>query len=207
MNTEGVEMTLGCFQFEPGSDGKSLDEMDVRGAAAFKGDKLVGWLNKDETKALRITENELTGGVFEIPNPFQVGKYINYELFSASTEYEVNIKDNKPSINIKVKARGGISELQGEDTVINEANIKTIESAAGEYIKQQIEKTVNRAQHELNSDIFGIGLKICKSDPKYWDTIKDNWYDIYASVPINVEVNVSTFEFQAGRLFGRSKTK
>lgn len=207
MNTEGVEMTLGSFRFEPGSDGTSLDEMDVRGAAAFKGDKLVGWLNKDETKALRITENELTGGVFEVPNPFQEGKYINYELFNASTKYEVSIQNNKPSINIKVEAKGGISEIQGDDTVVNESNIEVMESAAGKYIKQQIEKTVSRAQHELNSDIFGIGLQICKSDPQYWETIRENWYDIYQSVPVNVEVNVSTFEFQAGRIFGRSKAQ
>ena len=37
MNTEGEEMTQGSFQFSPGSNQSSLQDMDARGAAAFKG--------------------------------------------------------------------------------------------------------------------------------------------------------------------------
>jgi len=207
MNTDGAEMTVGSFQFEPGSDETSLQNMDLRGAAAFKGDKLVGWLDKDDTKSLRIIENKLTGGVFEVPNPIEKGTYINYELFSAKSKCQLSIKDNKPSFHIKVEASGGISEIHGEKTEVTSSNIKILESAANKVLKQMIEKTLNKAQHEFKSDIFGFGHKLYQDNPQFWESIKDNWDSIYQSMPISVEVKVSTFEFQAGRVFERIETK
>lgn len=207
MHTEGIEMTVGCFQFEPGSDETSLQNMDVRGAAAFKGDKLVGWLDKDETKALRIVENDLTGGVFDVPNPIEEGTYINYELFAAKTNCKLSIEDNMPSFQIKVEAKGGISEIHGEKTQVTSSNIKKMESATNELIKQIIEKTLYKAQHEFKSDIFGFGHKIYQDNPSYWEIIKNDWDNIYENMPISVEVKVSTFEFQAGRVYERIETK
>lgn len=206
LNSKGYEMTLGCFQFEQGSDGTSLQEMDVRGAAVFKEDKLVGWMDKDDTKSLRIVEDKLTGGVFEIPNPLEKGTYINYELFSAKTKCEFHIKENMPSFRIKVEAKGGISEVHGEETYITSSSIKILESATNKVLKKQIEKTIYRAQHKFKSDIFGFGHKIYQNNPEYWETIKDSWDSIYESMPISVEVKSSTFEFQAGRLFERVET-
>ena len=207
MHTEGIEMTVGCFQFEPGSNETSLQNMDVRGAAAFKGDKLVGWLNKDETKILRILESKLTGGVFEVPNPIEEDKYIAYELFSVKTNFELSIEDNMPSFHIKVEAKGGVCEIHGEETQVNTNTIKIMETATNEVIKQQIEKTLKKAQQELKSDIIGFGNKIYKNNPQYWGTIKDDWDNIYENMPISVEVEVFTFEFQAGRVYGRIETK
>lgn len=207
MNTEGIEMTLGSFQFEPGSSETSLQNMDARGAAAFKGDKLVGWLDKDDTKSLRIVENEFTGGVFDIANPIEKGKYINYELFSAKTKCELNIEDNKPSFHIKVEARGGVSEIHGEKTQVTSSNIKILESATNKVLKQMIEKTLYKAQHEFKSDIFGFGHKIYQDNPHYWGKIKDNWDNIYESMSISVDVKVSTFEFQAGRILEEVQIK
>ena len=135
------------------------------------------------------------------------GKYINYEIFSAKTKFELNIKDGKPSFNIKVKVRGGISEIHGSKTQINSSTIRELEYATSKEIEQLYKKTLNKAQHEFKSDIFGFGNKIYQDNPYYWEKIKDNWDIIYESMPINVDVSVSTFEFQAGRLYGRSQTK
>ena len=207
MHTEGIEMTVGCFQFEPGSDETFLENMDVRGTAVFKGDKLVGWLDKDETKILRILESKLTGGVIEVPNPIEEGKYIAYELFSSKTNFELSIEENMPSFHIKVEAKGGVCEIHGEETQVNTDTIKIMETATNEVIKEQIEKTLKKAQQELKSDIIGFGNKIYQNNPEYWETIKDNWDSIYQSMFISVEVEVSTFEFQAGRVYERIETK
>lgn len=207
MKTPGEELILGSIQFALGTGNTSLQNMDLRGAAAFKGDKMVGWLDKNDAKALQIIENKTEGAVFEVPNPYEEGKFINYEIMKSKAKCEVKIEDNKPSFHIKITVYGGPSEIHGNRTPVNSSSINKMEQATSEVIKKLLKKTLNKAQHELKSDIFGFGHKIYQYNPKYWETIKDDWDTIYESMPISVEVNVSTYEFQAGRTYGRSQRK
>lgn len=206
LNTEGQEATAGVFQFRPGSDQTNLMQMDVRGTAAFKGDKLIGWLDPEETMSLNMIENKATGGVLDVLNPLVPGKYFNYEFLSNKTSVKAVIENGKPSIRIKVEPTGGISLITGEFPV-NSATVKVMKEAAGDRIKKMIEKTVDRAQHELNSDIFGFGYKIYQTDPAYWNQIKDDWAAIYPTVPVDVEVDAKIKEFGANLAYERIGTK
>lgn len=206
INTEGQEATAGVFQFREGSDHSNLMQMDVRGTAAFKGDKLVGWLDPEETQGLNIIENKAEGAVFDIHNPLAEGKFYNWEFVSNTTSVEAVIKDGKPSINVKAEPVGTINYVNGEFPV-NVSTVKTMTEAAGERIKKIIENTVHKAQHEFKSDIFGFGHKIYQTDPAYWNTIKDNWDTMFQTLPVNVEVNAQTKEFGANLTYERVHIK
>lgn len=207
MYTPGEEMILGNIQSTSGADITSLQNMDLRGAAAFKGDKMVGWLDKDDTKCLQMVENKTKGAVFEIPNPYEEGRYILYEIIKSKAKCELKVEDNKPFFHINVTVYGGPGEILGSRTPVNSISIKEMEYATSQEIKKLFEKTLYKAQHELKSDIFGFGHKIYQKNPKYWEAIKDDWDTIYESMSVSVDVKVSTNEFQTGRTYGRSQIK
>ncbi|MFZ5974851.1 MAG: Ger(x)C family spore germination protein [Bacillota bacterium] len=207
INTEGEEATAGVFQFREGSDQSNLMQMDVRGAAVFKGDKLVGWLDPDETVLLNIIQNNPTEVVWDLINPI-TGKYFNYEFLGHDTSIEPVIKDGKPSIHIKVDTTGGcgINTINGEFPV-NGSTVKTMVDAAGASIKKRLEEVIAKVQHEYKSDIFGFGHKIYQTDPAYWDKIKDNWDTIFETLPVEVEVNARITEFSTNLAYERIHIK
>jgi spore germination protein KC len=206
INTEGQEATAGAFQFRPSSDQTNLMQMDVRGTAVFKGDKLIGWLNPEETMGLNMIENKAAGAVFDVRNPLVPGKYFVYEFLANKTSVKAVIKNGKPSIRIKAKPIGGINLVTGRFPV-NSNTVKLLQEASGDHIKKMLEKTVDRAQHELKSDIFGFGHKIYQANPAYWNQIKDNWDAIYPTIPVDVEVDAKIREFGVNLIYERIRTK
>ena len=63
LNSPGIELTLPAFIIAD-NDGQKVAEAD--GIAAFKGDKLVGYLSKDESKYFLMATNECHGGILAI---------------------------------------------------------------------------------------------------------------------------------------------
>jgi spore germination protein KC len=201
LNTDGYELSTGALRFRPGTGRKSLYDIDMGGAAVFKGDKLIGWLNPEETTSLLMVEGTAKGGLFEVPNPFQQGKTIGLEMMGAKTAVKLNIKNGKPIFQVQVKTRMRLAEFHGTKPAIDLAAVKKIQTAGSKRIKTLIKKTLHRAQRVYKSDIFGFGLKIKRKDPVYWDQIKNNWDQDFQSLPVDVKVSVVIDEI--GRIYDR----
>ena len=199
LNAEGIELVTGIIQFKPGSDYKSLSDIDLRGACVFKGDRLVGWLGPNDIKSLMIIQNNTKGGLFEIVNPYVQNEVFNYEMLKAATKTKVTIQDGQPKIKLNIEISGGLSELHGEAPDFTSSNFKVLEDATAEGIKSIVENTIDLCQHDFESDIFGFGLMLARKYPDYWEQNKDDWDQIYPSLSIEVEVKVTIKEF--GRIY------
>lgn len=207
INTEGEEATAGVFEFRPGSDQSNLMQMDVRGTAVFKGDRLIGYLDADETVALNIIQGNPTEVVWDLINPI-TGKYFNYEFLEHNTSIEPVIKDGKVSIRVKVETDGacGINTING-DFPVNSSTVKIMVDAAGASVKERLEGLIDRVQHVFKSDIFGFGHIIYQKDPAYWNQIKDDWDTLFQTLPVTVEVHAKLTEFNTNLAYERIHIK
>ena len=203
MNTEGAGIALGMIQFKEGSDQKSLNDIDLRGAAVLKDNKLVGYIGPDEVKALMIVKNEASGALFDVPNPFAQDEFFNYEMLGASTKMEVTFLDGQPSFSLKVKLQGGISEFHGEIPPFTKLNLEILGSAVEEELETIIVQTIETTQDEFDSDIFGFSKMLSGHYPDYWKQNKENWDEIYKTLPVSVEAEVSINEF--GRTYASNE--
>ena len=199
MNAEGAGIVLGMIQFKEGSDHKSLNDIDLRGAAVLKDNKLVGYIGPDDVKALMIVKNEATGALFDVRNPFAQDEFFNYEMLGASTKMEVTFEDGQPSFSLKVKLQGGIGEFHGEVPSFTKPNLESLEGAVEEKVEATILQTIKTTQDEFDSDIFGFSQLLSGHYPDYWEQNKENWDEIYKTLPVSVEAEVSIKEF--GRIY------
>jgi spore germination protein KC len=69
-----------------------------------------------------------------------------------------------------------------------ESDIKAAEQLIGEEAQRHCQEAVTKCQ-SLNSDIFGFGDMIHKSDPAFWKQISDRWRDYFPSVKVQVQAD------------------
>lgn len=156
----------------------------------FKKDKLIGWLNEEESKGY----NYIVGNV---KNSVGYGYYgdavkITVEIINAKSDIKASLVNDKPVINVKLNVKQNIGAVEGDFDVSKEENKNILNEITEEKIKLMCEKAVNKAQNELKSDIFGFGEAVRRKDPKLWAKIKDNWSTEFTHVPVNITVSVKT---------------
>ena len=145
----------------------------------FKGDKLVGWANKDQARGINIINNNVVELYINIPCK---DGYIVVNTNNLSTKNKVT-KDN---INISTKGTASINEVTC-DINLNDKNIYELKKKVNEEIERLINDGFMFAR-DNGSDVFGFGLSYYRNHPMKYKNI--NWYDIYSNSDINIDVNI-----------------
>ncbi|MEG0384434.1 MAG: Ger(x)C family spore germination protein [Solibacillus sp.] len=157
--------------------------------AVFKGDKLVGWLNENETVAYSYISNTVKSTVRPISCPNEGVATI--EVINSEAEVKGNMKNGKPEININVQVKGNVGSVQCK---INLNDLETIAELEKSFEKKGVEngeKTIESLQKSYKADIFGFGEAIHRSNPKEWHKLKDNWDDEFSELTTNIKVDLT----------------
>lgn len=166
-----------------------VDEM-----ALFKGDKLVGWMSGDKAKGAQRIQDKIKGTVDYIDWEGEKDA-IGVEVLRSKTKISGSVKNGKPKITIEIEEEGNIGETKVTADLTNPKIIQKIEKAYNEKVEAEVKGSVKEAQ-KFQSDIFGFGDAVHKSNPKYWKRIQAEWDKQFAEVP--VEVKVETFIRRTG---------
>ncbi len=165
-------------------------KLKYTGLGAFNKDKIVGWLDEDESKGYNyITDN--------VKNTVEYADYdskvkITYEIINAKSRTKVYCLENKPAIEVKIKIKCNIGIVEGEFDVSAEENKQVLNKLLASKVKLLCEKALNKAQKELKNDIFGFGEAIHRKYPKTWEKLKDDWNDKFTDLPVNITVEAET---------------
>ncbi len=161
--------------------------------AVFKKDKLVGWLDEQESRGFNEATNQVksTIGLVSCPDGGEVSihtKKYNSKIKSKTTS-------NNPEIEIKVNIVANLGEVSCDIDLTKEKTIEMLQKEYEKVVKNDIQETIKVVQQKYQSDIFGFGAAIYKRNPQQWEKVKDNWDEIFAELPVNVEVDVQISHF------------
>lgn len=203
LNNDGQDLLLGVIRIYGQTGKPDLNNMDLGGGAVFRKDKLVGWLSPTETRGALMIMNKTRGGVYEIPNPQAPDKTLTVEIMGTRTKTGVQLKDNKPFYKVSIKQRVYLGEIHGEQVLTSEEMINKLQQAAANTIREDIERVLEKAQHEYQSDIFGFGDMLKRKYPDYWKSVQETWREEFQQVPVELEVEVVIDKL--GRITERGK--
>jgi spore germination protein KC len=68
---------------------------------------------------------------------------------------------------------------------------KQVEDGFNQQLEQEIIASIEKAQQEFKSDIFGFGQNVHAQHPQKWREIEENWDDYFSEASISVTVESS----------------
>ena len=158
------------------------------GTALFSEDKLVGYLDKEETTGLLLATGQVQKGtaVIDIPD---AGK-VTYSFMGSQSEITADVQNNRPHFTIDVHVDANIFEIDRElGSPLPHKYFTIFADALEEHVKQLIEETLQTALERYGCDVFSFGRTLKKSQPAYFKEIEDNWLQEMKQAEYSVQVS------------------
>lgn len=157
------------------------------GIAAFKDDKLIGWLDEQESKGYTDITNNLDSTSIEIACGEQ--KYIGIEVTSSDAKLKASVQNGKPIMDVSIRTEANIVGRQCRDIDLTDPQvIKRLEVESKQIMQSHVEAVVSRAK-TMKSDIIGFGSQLGKDEPAYWKEVKDTWNeDMFLQTKVNYKM-------------------
>lgn len=156
--------------------------------AVFKEDRLMGWLTEQDSRGYSGITNSVKSTVTSISCPNEGKSTI--EVTNFHSKIEGNIVHGKPEVNIHTKAEGNVGEVRCKIDLKNPESIQELEKIYEKEATRIINETIDVLQQEYQSDIFGFGEAIHRSNPQEWNQIKENWDEEFSDLTVNVKVDM-----------------
>ena len=171
------------------TDGKKVPQ--IMGAAIIKNDKLVGYLDGEETRNLIFIRDEIKGGILteEIEEDDQTTS-VSLEIFDNKTKVTPSAEGDKIRIDLNVEPTVAIDEIGGPGDFLNEDGLKMLEKNAEAMLKEQIEALIKKVQSEYDADIFRFGAVLWEDNPQAFKRIDGHWEEIFKNIEVNVTAKV-----------------
>lgn len=187
----GIVATLPTIQFKKN---RNEESPQIMGTAVFKKDKLLGFLNGEESKDLLFVLNKIKGGLLITNGVVQNEKIpISLEIIKSKTDITPIIKKNSVAFSIHIHTTVVADELTETIKILDMKNVKKMEYYAKKEIETRVEKVIKHVQTSFGVDIFGFGVRLREKNPKIWNQVASRWEnDIFKELPVKVtaEVNV-----------------
>ncbi|MGJ9382636.1 Ger(x)C family spore germination protein [Salipaludibacillus sp. CF4.18] len=196
LTSKGKELILSGIQIsgdkEAGQKKENIQQskpnavLEINGTAMFKDEKLIDWLNEDESKGVTWVLGRIRSTIDNVecegdPNAIAI------ETLKSNANIQSIIKNDKPSIQITIQQEGSLGEVNcGKDFSDPQAILDT-EKLLADEIKKTIESAISTAQ-EKQVDIFGFGDVIYRQHPDSWKEYESNWPEMFADLDITVRV-------------------
>jgi len=189
--SQSSNLNSGNSQGGSGLGGKEGNDQKIivyEGLAAFKDDKLVGYMNGTETRAYNMITQSVNASLLSLPSG---DKQSVVRISDSKADIKTFIENDQVLVRVGIKAKLHIIEESGNLDVSMPGPLKTVERQFNELMKNEVTDAIRKAQKEFESDIFGFGRQVHIQHPKRWPDFKENWDKHFSKASIEVVVESS----------------
>ncbi|MGJ0846968.1 spore germination protein KC [Tissierella praeacuta DSM 18095] len=168
------------------------ETMALSGGAILNNDKLVDYMDFEDVNNYLFIRDQIKGGIINttLINNGSIDN-IALEIFKNKTKINPIISNEEISMNIKITTEVSIAESSASINALNKMDIEKLEIVAEKTLKDNILKTIARAQNDFELDIFGFGNLVKEKMPHVWKDIENNWDEIFKGLKINLDVDIN----------------
>ncbi|WP_164779580.1 Ger(x)C family spore germination protein [Paenibacillus kobensis] len=158
------------------------------GLSAFKKDKLIGWLNENDSRGY----NFIMGQVYKSTGNITCddGKLLALEVLNEKSKLKASFQGGKLRLAADMKVEAKIAEVACDIKLTRDETIRQLEAKAEKRLREIAQSALDRIQHDLKVDVFGYGEVVHRHYPKYWRQVKANWDEQFSNTPVDLQVDV-----------------
>jgi len=157
------------------------------GIAMFKKDKLVGWLNEDESKGFTNITDRLDSTITQVACP--KGGILGIDVIRSKTNVQGRVVRGQPKVEVFIRTEANIGNVECEIDLTKSKTIYQLESKVEKAMKENTEAAIKKAK-KLKTDIFGFGEDVRRGNPAAWKTLKKNWDEAFINLPVSIKIDV-----------------
>jgi spore germination protein KC len=158
------------------------------GTALFKGDKMVGLLDSNETRALLILFGDFKTGFVAVEDPLSPTHTISLRLRAAERpKITTQVINNRPFIKIKQQVDGVVTSNGGGINYESEEYRGLLENRLTQVLTEDMNHLIKTSQ-AVNSDVIGLGLYMASNFQMMQQLENFHWLDRYGDADIEVVV-------------------
>ncbi|PJI10430.1 MULTISPECIES: Ger(x)C family spore germination protein [Clostridium] len=162
----------------------------LAGTGVFKKDKLIGYMDKKETRGMQWIKGNVQSGSLIAYTPDN--KEITFDILKSKSTVKPVIKNNKITMQINIKEQANITELTKDiDLIKNPEKIKYLNEIQNRAIKNEVQLALDAAQKKLRADVFDFGGNVHRHYPKLWKSTESKWQNIFPNLKVEVNVDSS----------------
>ena len=180
----------------------SDSDLHLGNLAIFKDEKMLGILSREES----ITVNLIKGEAKEMLITFNCNenKFASSKVILDKPKIEIDIK--KLQVNIIIKGNADLTEYTCNDNLNNAKVIKEINNKLNKHYVDIINNSIKNINKKYNSDVYGFRNMIYKKDYKYYNQIKDDYYNkVFNNLNFNIKSDINLIT--KGNLLGGTYEK
>lgn len=192
-----------------GNDMQSVKRIDpaallrFSGLAVMRKDRLVGWLNEEESKGVNYITNEVksTAGYVKCPS----GGLITLETIRSTTNMKGKIENGKPVVELHIVDESNIAEASCPIEIEDPEVVRKLEDEQRAKKIRLMKKAVEVVKRKYKVDIFGFGQAIYRTDPRAWSKLRNDWTNHFDD--LEVRYDVQTYIRKTGKMKSSLKSK
>lgn len=187
-NTPGKHLVVGIITKRGPEDPKYVKELRTQGTAVFSGEHLVGFLTPYQTRGYLWVIGGLQSLILVVPHYEDPQNLVSLETIRTQSKMDVEVRNGQIILKVSIKEEGNIGGQQGIFDKTEAMDIKFLEQEKERLITKEVTEIFQIAQDQFGVDFFGFGQLVYKKYPKLWEEIKEDWDDIFANSPFEIEV-------------------
>ncbi|MCD1258055.1 Ger(x)C family spore germination protein [Paenibacillus athensensis] len=179
----------------PPYEGKDTNQSVVyylEGAAVFRDDRMVGYLDDEQTLGLLWARNELRSTIVVVPCRNEACSIsLNVNESSSSSRIKVRYADGRAQISVNVSLTFNIGDKASSSMVIDDDYIRYLEEALARKVKKEIAAAFDQAVGNHHADVFAFGNRLEDWRPRLWEQIRDQWETVILP-QAQIDITVTT---------------
>jgi spore germination protein KC len=187
LTSQKEELAIPAFKSVENHD---IETVEVDGVAVFYADKLIGYLDSDETKYFLFATNNVQGGILTLDTTKDDKDNISLELVKSKTKATFKEVDSSFKFNISIELDCYLGEDSSQTSSFKDDDIQDLQKEAQKKLDKEVTKIIKKIIEDYNTDILGFGKIIYKKNPKLWEDISGNWKNIIKDVDIEVKSKI-----------------
>lgn len=190
LSSKTASPIMGVIDIDRGNNNGTT--FKLAGTGVFKKDKLIGYLNINETRGMQWIKGNVKDGT--ITAPFSDGNKITFFLLKATSKVKPVLENDSVTMQITINAESNILEMPDKkDPMKNPKTMDDLGKLQSNAIEKEVKLALNAAQKKLDADIFDFGGLTHREYPKAWEKLENNWDYIFPNIKVEVTV-ISTLK-------------
>lgn len=166
--------------------------VEAIGLAAFRGDKLVGYLDGNQTRYYQMLTGDFETAVFTFPDPRKPEQYIIVLELKEELppKVKVDLSGPGPKVEVDIILEADILSIQSGINYETGDERERLKHYLEEVITREMQEVIKKSQQEFKSDIFGFGEYTRHYFWTWQDWKEYGWLERYleAEVVVNTEL-------------------